>query len=183
MIIPVISWVFFFLQEIPGQSLPILGLVDDFLLYDTQAKEFHLRHLKDKIFVTDFIFTTCSGICPTLSQNMVNLYRAYQNNDNVRFVSISVNPEYDSPQILADYARRYNADTTKWHFLTGAREKIQSLAVHSFKIGSIEEPIFHSGYFVLVDRKAQIRGYYDGTKPYETTKLIQDIALLLKEKR
>jgi len=170
----------------PGNSktpaLPVLGAVPDFFLYDSSAKEFKLENLKGKVFIADFIFTTCSGICPMMTKNMMGVYNAFKGNDSVRFVSISVNPEYDSPAVLADYAKKLNISGRQWHFLTGSREEISRLAISGFKIGSVDEPVFHSGYLVLVDGKSQIRGYYDGTKPALVRKLIEDIPLLLKEK-
>lgn len=112
---------------------------------------------------------------------MAEIYQRYKPNKDLHFVSISVNPEFDSPQVLAKYAHDYQANTSQWHFLTGSREAIQDLAVNGFKIGSIEEPIFHSGYFVLVDRSGGIRGYYDGTKPEHVRELSRDLAVILRQ--
>ena len=169
-------------QATQGKALPVLGQVLDFRLYDTEGKEFGLTQLKGKVWVADFIFTTCGGICPLMSQNMAAIYRALEPQNDIQFVSISVNPTYDSPDVLKDYAKRYQADTNKWHFLTGSAEAIRDLAANGFKIGSVDEPAFHSGYFVLVDQKSQIRGYYDGTKQERLQKLREDMAILLKEK-
>jgi protein SCO1/2 len=80
------------------------------------------------------------------------------------------------------YAEKFKANTSKWHFLTGTRAQITELAVKSFKLGSIEEPVFHSPKFALVDRKGWIRGYYDGVQSGEVSQLFSDIASLLKEK-
>ena len=113
---------------------------------------------------------------------MVGVYNAYKNNDAVRFVSISVNPEYDSPAVLGDYAKKLNVDIKRWYFLTGSREEITRLALQGFQVGSVEDPVFHSGYLVLTDKKFKIRGYYDGTKPAQVKKLIEDTGMLLKEK-
>lgn len=174
----------FFTQELTKlkkQSLPILGKVPYFTLYDAENKPFTLRNLQGKIWVVDFMFTTCSGICPMLSRNMAKLSDLSVAHENIEFVSITVNPEYDSPAVLADYAKTYNADSKKWHFLTGSRGEIENLAVHGFKVGSVNEPIFHSGYFILVDPKGQIRGFYEGTKSEELKKLTRDIADLKNE--
>ena len=97
-------------------------------------------------------------------------------------VSVSVNPENDSPQVLAEVAKRYHANIKKWHFLTGSREKIQNLAVKSFKIGSLDNPVFHSDQFVLVDPHAKIRAYYTGTEQKKVNSLFKDIASLMNEK-
>ena len=168
-------------QRVLRHPLPVLGKVSDFTLYDSDAREFSLNKLNGKVFVTDFIFTTCGSICPLMSQNMASVYRSFIAHNDARFVSITVNPEYDSPEILTQYARRYRADTQKWYFLTGSRATIENLAIKSFKLGSVKEPLFHSGYFVLVDKKSQIRGYYEGTQTTEIRRLLADIARLLVE--
>jgi len=163
-------------------NLPILGAISDFSLYDSENKIFSLKDLKGKVVVADFIFTTCSGICLMMTKTMQVLHRSFQDIPDVHFLSVSVNPENDSPAVLADYARRYRASSNKWHFLTGRREIIEDLAVGSFKVGSVAEPVFHSGYFILLDKTSQIRGYYDGSKPADLKKLSGDIAVLVKAK-
>ena len=163
-------------------TLPVLGQISNFKLYDARANEFSLKELKGKVFVTDFIFTTCSGICPIMTRNLKGIHDDFKTNANIHFVSITVNPEVDSPQVLSDYAKKYEIDSGRWHFLTGSRESISDLAVKGFKIGSVTDLVFHSAYLVLADKKAQIRGYYEGTNPEEVKKLKADIQRLLKEK-
>ena len=132
--------------------------------------------------VLSIIFTTCGGICPLMTKNMTQLFRSYRMVNDVSFVSITVNPETDTPTVLMDYAKKFDANMDQWHFLTGSREAITDIAVHGFKLGSIEEPIFHSAKFVLVDRQLHIRGYYDGTENAELSKLFKDVATLLNER-
>ena len=175
-------FVFLFQREAKIHPLPILGKVQDFLLYDAHGQGVTLENLKGKIWVADFIFTTCSGICPVMTRNMLKLHRSFLLDDNVRMVSFSVNPEQDSPEILARYAQKHKAASDNWHFLTGDLKVIRRLAVESFKIGSVKEPIFHSGRFILLDSQARIRGYYEGTKKDEINLLFRDIARLLKER-
>lgn len=160
----------------------VLAEVMDFHLIDSQGEQFSLEDLKGKIWVVDFIFTTCSGICPIMSQHMSRIYQSYRHNDAVHLVSISVNPEYDSPEVLARYAQRYSADPDTWHFLTGSRKAIEDLAVHGFKVGSAQEPVFHSAYFILVDSKGRIRQYYEGTEKKTVAKIKMDIRRLLQER-
>ena len=175
--------IFLFQRAIKVEKLLIYGKVNDFRLLDTQGREFTLKNLKGKVWVADFIFTTCGGICPLMTKNMAALHRSFLPIDSVEMVSVSVNPENDSPAVLAGFARKYHANPTKWHFLTGPREEIKQLAVKSFKVGSVEEPIFHSDRFVLVDQEERIRGYYDGTQQKSINALFKDIATLMKEKR
>ncbi len=174
--------VFFFKQAVKSAGLPVVGYVNDFELIDTNNKPFTLGQLRGKVWIADFFFTTCSGICPIMSKNMATLHRSYVLEKDVRLVSFSVNPENDSPEVLAKYAQKLKADTKKWHFLTGSREAIQKVVVNSFKLGAVDEPIFHSSYFVLVDKKAQIRGYYDGTKNEDLQRLFKDTASLMKDR-
>jgi protein SCO1 len=163
------------------QKLPILGQVEDFKLEDTNRQPVTLADLKGKVWVADFIFTTCGGICPTMTRNLASLHRSYDQENDVLMVSISVNPDTDTPDVLKVYAKKYNANTTKWLFLTGSSDDIKKIAVESFKLGDIKEPVFHSPYFTLVDRQARIRGYYDGTETAGVDKLLKDIAKLKKE--
>ena len=164
------------------KKLPVLGQVNNFQLFDENGDEFALRQLHGKIWIANFFFTTCADICPVMSKNMAALHRSYNLIEDVWHVSITVNPEYDSAGVLKNYAKTFNADTSKWHFLTGPRAQITELAVKSFKLGSIEEPVFHSAKFALVDRRGLIRGYYDGVQPGEVSQLFKDISVLLKEK-
>lgn len=170
-------------QKAKEQIPPLLGEVPGFTLTDSNGRNFGLDNLKGSVWVADFIFTTCGSVCPIMSRHMSAIYQAYHVNPGAQFVSISVNPEFDTPQVLAKYAERYKANTAKWHFLTGERKTISDLAVLGFKIGSVAQPVFHSTYFVLVDRQAKIRGYYDGTKPQDIQKLLRDVYFCLRESK
>jgi len=169
-------------QHAQTKPLPVYGQIKDFQLTDSKGERFQSGQLKDKVLVVDFFFTTCGTICPIMTRNMNTLYGVYKSNPNVEFVSISVNPDQDTPDVLAKYAQKYQVNTNNWHFLTGTRAAITDLTVNSFKIGSIEEPIFHSANFVLVDKSGRIRGYYDGTVKEEVMELARDLKQLIKEK-
>jgi len=169
--------------RLPIQPLPVIGQIADFHLLNSDGKTVSLKDLKGKVWVADFIFTTCGGICPTMTANMAQVHRSYALVDEVRLVSISVNPENDTPEVLKAYARKFKANTGRWLFLTGPLADIQKLAVGSFKLGKIDEPVFHSSYFTLVDREGRIRGYYDGTDKTRVAQLFKDIAVVLREKR
>jgi protein SCO1/2 len=97
-------------------------------------------------------------------------------------VSISVYPEYDTPEVLTEYASRYDANTDRWHFLTGPEEDVKKLIKNGFKMGDYEDIIFHSERFALVDQKGQIRGYYSGMQTDDMKNLKKDINILLAEK-
>ena len=173
--------VFLFTRQTERPDLPFLGQVQDFNLFDEKGEEFSLSRLRGDIWIANFFFTTCSDICPVMSKNMAALHRSFALVGDVTQISITVNPEFDSSVVLKKYAQKYQANTSKWHFLTGTRAQITELAVNSFKLGSIEEPVFHSSKFALVDRQGSIRGYYDGVQPGEVSQLFTDITVLLKE--
>ena len=173
--------IFLFTRQTERPDLPFLGQVQDFNLFDEKGEEFSLSRLRGDIWIANFFFTTCSDICPVMSKNMAALHRSFALVGDVTQISITVNPEFDSSVVLKKYAQKYQANTSKWHFLTGTRAQITELAVNSFKLGSIEEPVFHSSKFALVDRQGSIRGYYDGVQPGEVSQLFTDITVLLKE--
>lgn len=175
-----VAGILFLKIENNRNSLPILGHVSDFTLHDTSNKEFNLSELNGKVWIACFFFTTCSDICPIMIKNMTTLNQSFSSVKDVQMVSVTVNPEQDSTDVLAGYAKKNNLNEEKWHFLTGSRDKIADLMIKSFKIGSMEEPIFHSPHFVLVDRNNQIRGYYEGTVADNMKKISQDVKFLLR---
>ena len=159
-------------------ELPVLGELIDFQLTNQNGNTFGKEDLYGKVWVADFIFTTCAGPCPVMSSQFTELQSRFENASDLNLLSISVNPEYDTPEILREYGERYGADYDKWHFLTGDKEAIHKLAVDGFKVGSIEEPIFHSTRFILLDGKARIRGYYISSELEEMQQLWHDVELL-----
>lgn len=149
---------------------PDLGTLPDFALTDQTGQPFGTRDLRGKVWVADFIFTSCAGSCPLLSQKMAEVAkRARQLGPDFRLVSLTVDPERDTPPVLAGYAARYGANPHKWSFLTGAMATIQSAVTDGFKIGMGKEKvgdfweIFHGENLVLVDRQLHIRGYFPAT--------------------
>lgn len=174
--------VFFFRQATKHMALPIYGQVSDFRLTKVDGNNLSLADLRGKVWVANFFFTTCSDICPMMTKNMAALHRSYKLLDDVAFVSVTVNPENDTSEALANYAKKYEADIAKWYFLTGSREDITNLMVRGFKLSSLDDPVFHSAFFALVDRQGRIRGYYDGTATEPIQQLFKDLAFLMKEK-
>jgi protein SCO1/2 len=155
--------------------LPVLGQIPAFALFSEDGKSFTEKNVLGKIWVADFIFTTCAGPCPIMTEKMSQLLDALSDTPQVHCVSISVNPDYDTPEILKKYGEKYQADFSRWHFLTGPLENIHHLATDGFKIGSVENPVFHSDRFVLVDSDLRIRGYYDVQDTQSFEKLKKDI--------
>ncbi len=172
---------FFFKNSEPENNLPVIGNIPDFEFVNSEGETITLTSLKGKVWVADFIFTTCNMACPIMTGNMNIIHKKYKQNDDVRLVSISVYPEYDTPEVLTKYASQYNANTDRWYFLTGEESTVKEVIKDGFKIGDYEDIIFHSEKFALVDRSGMIRAYYNGMKTEDMKKLKKDINSLLKE--
>ena len=164
-----------------NSELPVIGTIPEFYFTDSRDKRISRADLDGKVWVADFIFTTCTMACPVLTGNMNLVHKEFQNNDDVRIVSISVYPEYDTPEVLKKYASQYDANTNRWHFLTGPEENVQNVIKNGFKMGDYEDIIFHSEKFALVDQKGRLRGYYSGMETEDVIRLKKDINKLLNE--
>ncbi len=174
----------------PTRTLPALGIVSDFTLTKQDKTPLSLKDLKGKIWVSDMIFTNCEGTCPMLTAAMASLQQSLvKKNTGVQIVSISVDPNNDTPEVLTEYAKKFGADTRTWSFLTGPVAAIYSLAKNGFKMtvdsanADTKEPIMHSERFVLIDKSGVIRGYYDGTANDTNQKLLTDIGDLMREEK
>ena len=161
------------------------GTVPSFQLVNQNGQPFGSPQLTGKIWIADFIYTTCPGPCPMISSRMSELQKPLEKTD-VHLVSFSVDPEKDTPQVLRGYADKLQADPARWDFLTGPKSAIYKLSHDGFKLavsdGSGEQGIpVHSTRMVLVDRHGHIRGYYDATEADAITKLVADTSHLLRE--
>jgi len=135
--------------------------------------------LLGKIYITDFFFATCPTICPRMAGNMKYLQDKFKDKKDLRFISITVNPEHDNVEVLKEYADMVHADTESWSFLTGDKDKIYDLALKGFFASVGEDEVapggfLHTQYFVLVDKKGHIRGLFDGTVYSEMKKDLTD---------
>lgn len=168
-------------QIITSGNLEPKVTVTDFELENQLGAKVDLASLKGKVWVADFIFTSCAGICPTMSKHMGLLQEAFAGNTEMQLVSISVDPETDTAERLQQYGERFNANPEQWQFLRGDIEAVHALAQKGMYIGNGDEPVNHSPRFVLVDREGQVREYYFGTEEEEIQRLILDIGKLLAE--
>jgi protein SCO1 len=151
-----------------ADDLPVLATVPDFALVEASGRTVTRADLAGKPWVADLVFTTCGGICPLMSASMSRLVESTTALTDVRFVSISVDPERDTPEALTAYAARYHADRARWLFLTGEETAIRELAVQGLKLpvadgdpAQGEDEILHSQRFVLIDGESRVRGTYD----------------------
>lgn len=148
------------------------------------------KELDGKVYVADFFFTTCGGICPKMTKQLVRVQEAFKEEPKVMIVSHTVTPERDTVEVLKKYADKYGANPEKWFFLTGDKKEIYGLARRAYFIvkeaaegeddGSGSDFI-HTENFVLIDTKKRIRGYYSGIRPSSVDSLISDIHQLLEE--
>jgi protein SCO1/2 len=170
-------------------EVPVWGALPPFRLVDQSAAPFGSEQLAGRSWIADFIFTRCPGRCPMLTREMVDLQaellaRGWR---DVALVSISVDPEHDTPERLAEYAAKHGARPSAWRFLTGEREGIWTLSVDGFKlpVQAIEDtgegPILHSNHFVLVDGRARLRGYYDAFDAQARDRLLRDLEAVRAE--
>ncbi|PYI90189.1 MAG: hypothetical protein DMF03_05520 [Verrucomicrobia bacterium] len=167
------------------RTISSYGTVPSFQFTNQNGQPFGLAQLAGKIWIADFIYTTCPGPCPMISSRMSEMQKPLEKTE-VHFVSFTVDPERDTPQMLREYANRLQAEPGRWDFLTGPKPAIYDLSEHGFKLAAAEhagengEPL-HSTRMILVDRRGQIRGYYDGTEADAVTRLLADTNHLLKE--
>lgn len=167
------------------EPLPVYGQLPGFSLVNRDGRTVRLVDLSGKAWVADFVFTRCPASCPMMSSRMARLERSLPSDLGVRMVSITVDPTFDTPEVLERYARKFQAPE-RWLFLTGGREAVRSLCVEGFKLGLDmdpgpgvgPEPILHSTRFVLVDGEGRIRGYYEAFDEESTEKLRDDLLRL-----
>jgi protein SCO1 len=192
----------------PSKSLPIYNpadvnpeLVDstvqyiankhriaDFSFTNQNGKTITQKDYEGKIYVADFFFTTCGSICPKMTTNLVEVQKAFLHNPKVMLLSHSVLPDIDDVPILKAYALRNGVIDSKWNLVTGDKKAIYTMARKSYlavKQGKPNElyDMVHTENFVLIDAKRRVRGFYDGTKKEEMTRLIEDINWLLEDEK
>ncbi len=201
-LLPVSFIIWFFINkqdDKPLRTLPYFGKKNTIKANDTvyhTVKPFYFINqynekvteetTKNKIYVTDFFFTTCQTICPIMSNQLERVYKEFKTNNDIMILSHTVEPEIDSVPILKHYADLHEASNKNWLFLTGEKKDIYKMARESYllnnEVGNGDENDFiHTQNFALVDKEKHLRGFYDGTDSAEVTRLIIDIKLLLNE--
>ncbi len=163
--------------------------VPDFSLTERSGRTVALKDLEGKVWVANFIYTTCPGPCPIMTSRLAALAKELPVRDDLMYVSFSVDPDHDTPEVLAKFADRYGADAKRWLFLTGPREEIHTLSTTGFLLAlnrttqpSADGPIVHSTRFVLVGRDGRIHSYYDGIDAKAVAQLKAEILKLLEDK-
>ncbi len=182
-------------DQFSGKELAVIGAVPEFSFTDQHGKTITNSDYEGKVYIAEFFFTTCPSICPIMNRNMVRIQNEFFGNPNLGIASFSIDPEYDTPEVLNDYAESYGITSPDWHLLTGDKAKIYELANAGFNLyvgenSEVEGGFEHSGYFALIDQQGNIRSriddngnpiiYYDGLESEGITMLIEDIEILLK---
>jgi protein SCO1/2 len=186
----VVATVFFFvwrseINRLASRKVANYGSVPPFNLTNQNGQPFGSNDLTNKIWIADFVFTSCPGPCPIISSRMSELQKPLEKTD-VHLVSFTVDPDKDTPEVLRNYADKLHAQAGRWDFLTGNKSTIYDLTEKGFKLAVADgrddtgTPV-HSTRMVLVDRHGQIRGYYDSLAADGVTKILADTSHLLRE--
>lgn len=145
---------------------------------DSEGHAFDSKLLVGKVWVADFIYTNCPGPCPLMSAKMHTLAQQIKNDADVWLISISVDPQRDTPAVLNRFAHHFGGPTKQWTFLTGSPDTVHLLAYQTFHVGDVIGKMDHSTKFALVDKRGEIRGYYSLFDPDGMDTIKKDIAAL-----
>ena len=163
------------------QNLNVVSSVPSFELVNFNENIFTDNNLIDKITILSFVFTSCPDACPIMSENFSILQERFKDSDLIQFVSITVDPDYDSNDILKTFSEKYS-NGNNWYFLRGDKNYISTLSEKGFFLSALNLPAGHSTSFVLIDKQKNIRKYYEGTDDAAIMELQNDIVFLVNEK-
>ena len=170
-----------------------MSYVQNFSFTDQNGQPVTEKNVEGKVYVTNYFFTTCKGICPKMNFNLKGVYDQFKDNKNFAIISHSSMPETDSVALLKAYEEKMlpqdHHNPAKWYFVTGSKDSLYKMARQSYLLDNdknnsenIQEAFIHTQFIALVDKKERVRGIYDALKPAEIAQLEKDIARLFKEK-
>jgi len=187
----VLGFYFALANLIPGYAevqLPVMKIVQPFTFTNQQGQTITKNEVAGKVYVAEFFFTTCKGICPKLNGNIRKVAEDFAGEPDFRVLSHTVDPEVDTVARMKKYADSLGADPAKWWFLTGRKDSLYTAARNSYllddpknNLGNINEQFLHTQLIALVDKAGRVRKIYDGLKKDELTEMEKDIKSLLKE--
>lgn len=191
-----VTGLFIYLSTAKGYfdvKLPVLSHVQDFQFTDQNGQEVNNHTVDGKIYVTEYFFTTCTGICPKMNANMVEVYKKYKDSSDFAIISHTSMPETDSVPLLKDYEEKMIGkapnNRARWYFVTGQKDSLYKMARQSYMLDdhnnnseNIDDNFIHTQFFALVDKQKRVRGIYDGLKKDEIVMLENDISKLMHEK-
>jgi protein SCO1/2 len=172
----------------PFQECPVADTtqhyIPDFAFVNQKSKIVGSKDMKGKVTVVDFFFTSCPSVCPVMSSELERVNDMFREEPSLQILSISIDPTYDTSEILQDYADKHNARAGKWDFLTGDKNEIYQLAKCGFILPTLDgmgvpDDFAHSDKFVLIDQEGRIRGYYSGTNREDVDLLMLEAKVLL----
>lgn len=169
-----------------GKTDTVYHAIQDFSFINQDGQAVTQKTFEGSIYVADFFFTTCRTICPVMSTQMQRVAEVYKGNNEVKFLSHTVDPEIDTVEQLKRYAIQHNADAKQWMFVTGDKKALYDVARVSYLLDASQgdggpDDFIHTQNFALVDKDKHVRGYYDGTDTTDINRLIKDIEVLLSE--
>lgn len=186
------GFLFALTQVLPGfgeVKLPVLGYIQPFDFTNQYGKHITEKDVAGKVYVAEYFFTTCKGICPKMNDNMKKVYTQMKGEKDFLILSHTVDPETDSVGRMKNYSDSLGVNTDNWWFLTGRKDSLYSAARVSYLLddpknanSKIEDQFIHTQFFALVDKSGRLRKIYDGLKKEEIEELLKDIAVLIKEK-
>lgn len=169
-------------------KLPVLNTVQPFSFLKQDSSMVSQQETQGRVYVAEYFFTSCKGICPKMNKNMKAIYEKFKTDSNFLVISHTVNPEVDSLPVMRHYADSMGANSKNWWFVTGSKEALYKAARESYMLDdpknsskNIDEQFLHTQFFTLVDRLGRVRGVYDGIKKDEVEQLIHDISELIAE--
>lgn len=174
-------------------KLPVMSYVQNFSFTDQNGQPVSGKSVDGKVYVTNYFFTTCKGICPKMNFNLKGVYDKFKNDKDFAVISHSSMPETDSVALLKAYEEKMLPDdhnnAAKWYFVTGDKDSLYKMARQSYLLDNpnnnsinIDEAFIHTQFIALVDKQKRVRGIYDGLKPDELARLEKDITKLLTGK-
>ena len=170
-------------------KLPVLNYVQNFSFTDQDGKQLTQNKMTGKVYIAEYFFTTCKGICPKMNANMKTVYDQFKNEADFAIISHTCMPEVDSVPLMKAYAKKMEAGPN-WFFVTGSKDSLYKMARESYLLDNeknngenIKDQFIHTQFFAVVDKEGRVRGVYDGLKKDELEKLSRDIKDLLREKK
>ena len=196
MLVVLVSLMWFLLSFQKGffdVKLPVMNYVQNFSFTDQNGQQVTEKTVDGKVYVTEYFFTTCKGICPKMNANMQKVYEKFKNNKDFAIVSHTSMPETDSVPLMKAYEEKMVGKNpnypAEWYFVTGTKDSLYKMARQSYLLDNdknnsvnIEDHFIHTQFFALVDKEKRVRGIYDGLKKDEIARLDIDIQELLNEK-
>ncbi|MEO8412272.1 MAG: SCO family protein [Ginsengibacter sp.] len=173
-------------------QLPVMNYVQDFSFTGQDGNTVNEHNVDGKVYVADYFFTTCKGICPKMNANLATIFQQFKTDSDFAIISHTSMPETDSVPLMKAYEEKMIGKNpgfaAKWYFVTGTKDSLYKMAKQSYLLDNdknnsinIKDHFIHTQFFSLVDKDRRVRGIYDGLKPDELTRLQKDIGALLEE--